>query len=173
MIYLACVFLVHIGHWLVLQREMVVKATRENRRVSEYTPSICGPKAYPLEEKYFSVTGPTNTVETPLMMTAINSILLRSKRLVPIQWPQPSQSSYQQYDMFGLTQQRGKERSAAIRCLIKTTLEMLLLKRLSQVAQGTQQSIPMKPMVFCFLGFFWKHLFHQIQTMWLLLYLKE
>lgn len=34
--------------------------------------------------KHFSVTGPTNTVENSVTMTAVNSILLRSKRLVPI-----------------------------------------------------------------------------------------
>lgn len=49
-------------------------------------PPICSPKACPLQHtKHFSVTGPVNAVENPVTMTAINSILQRSKKLVPIQ----------------------------------------------------------------------------------------
>lgn len=86
------------GYWLVVEREALVMAIRGGQESTE-TPSVRSPKTCKSgHRKHFSVTGPTDTVENLVMMTAINSILLRSERLVPIQWPQTSQRSHQQHD---------------------------------------------------------------------------
>lgn len=61
-------------------------STGHGRRESTETPSVHSPKTCTSgHKKHFSVTGPTDTVENLVMMTAINSILLGSERLVPIQ----------------------------------------------------------------------------------------
>lgn len=69
----------------MVEREALVMAIRGGQESTE-TPSVRSPETCKSgHRKHFSVTGPTDTVENLVMMTAINSILLRSERLVPIQ----------------------------------------------------------------------------------------
>lgn len=84
--HLQCVLLVHVGHWLVLEREQMVKAGR-SEGLQKY-PSVCSPQTCPSQQHMnrFSATGPTSAVERPTMTAAINSILLGPKRPASIQW---------------------------------------------------------------------------------------